>query len=342
MNKKTSIILTFFLLLSQIYWFPSINKTSFDFVKIITLTIFLFTIVTKEYFLREKNIFLILILILIFILNFEYGMKLYLIFIFYAFSLQKENVKLNSNLLLALSIIIFTPSLSYFFNYFSDFYVPFKYFDTHYKWLNFYEVGFSGVSTAYGYSITFNLALLLDYYKGRFLFLIVCFGLIASYLSGSLLSILFSILLIISHFKKIKVYYLLLMLISAILLIDIDVIYELGNNRFEMYDYLFDSNLLELLFIGNENLLLLDDLKFHNGYLSLIVEAGVIGSIISISILIIVFKNLKASKGLVTPLFIFFIYNFFEPSNVFGNWASLVPLWWYLTNTKIKHVRNTL
>jgi hypothetical protein len=342
-NKKISIILTFFLLVSQIYWLPSIDKISLDIVKIISLTIFFFSIVTKEYFLREKNIFLILILLLIFTINFDYGMKFYMIFSFYAFSSQKEEVKLNSNLLLLLSIIIFTPSLSYFFNFFSDFYEPFKYFETHYNWLSFYEVGFSGLSTGYGYSITFILSLLLNHYKGRFLFPIVFFGLMASYLTGSFLSIIFSIIVIISHFKKIKVYLILIIFIVSFFLIGKDMFYELGNNRFEMYDYFDRINFLELVFFGNENLLLLDnDLKFHNGYLSLIIETGVMGSLIVIFILIMVFQNLKVSKGLVTPLFIFFMYNLFEPSNVFGNWGSLVPLWWYITNTKTRHVRNTL
>ena len=91
---------------------------------------------------------------------------------------------------------------------------------------------------------------------------------------------------------------------------------------------------------GNQDLLVNDDgIKFHNGYITTIMEFGFFGFLIVFFIVQHVFKDLKRNNWFVTPLTIIFIFNMFEPSNVFGNWGSLIPLWWFLFNSK-NYVRN--
>lgn len=328
-----------FLFISQIYWLPEISKYPLDVLKFI-LILLLYYVETN--LLRDKrgNMILLTVLGLISLYDFNLGLKILLILVLYLNSKSQFNFKVDGKVLIFFSVLIFFPSLSYFFPNLEKIYVPSKYYDTHYYWLNFYNVGFSGVSTAYGYTVLFTLCLILYNYQGKFKIYLWAFALLASFLSGSLLSIIFSLSAVINFYFKVKIYFYLLFILIFIGFASTEFIFELANQRFEMYDIFQKLDIFYLIFEGNQDLLFNDDgLKFHNGYVTTIMEFGFFGFLIVFYIVHQVFKDLKRNNWFVTPLTIFFIFNMFEPSNIFGNWASLIPIWWFLFNSK-NYVRN--
>ncbi|MEC9303165.1 MAG: hypothetical protein VYD59_01845 [Bacteroidota bacterium] len=243
-----------------------------------------------------------------------------------------------------LSFLFIFPSFSYFFPLVSNIYEPFLYYETHYNWIEFFEVGFSGVSTQYGYAIIFIISLLLLYYKGPYLKLILALFFIASYNSGSLLSLIFSSLLILNHYIKIKIYLFLPLTILVLSFLSIDQIYELGNQRFDMYNIFSSTNWFYLLIGGDNSLMKIDDLTFHNSYLTLIFSYGLVGTLLVLYIIKSVYKDVIRNDNSVTVLLIFFTYNLFEPSNIFGNWSTIIPFWWHFFNSKkpLQNVRNII
>ena len=152
--------------------------------------------------------------------------------------------------------------------------------------------------------------------------------------------------IILISIKKIKLLFLLIIIFITQYFITTEQFYHLGNSRFEMYNMLGDINWLNTIIGGNRNLTFqfgTQDLLFHNGFLTFIFDYGLLALITIILIFKLVYDDLKRRNYYISILTIFFIYNLFEPSNIFGNWGSIVPFWWFLFNAnKSNNVRYSL
>ena len=245
MHKIIPIIFTLFLYTSQIYWLPFAEKDQLDILKILLLSVTFFLTILFFIKINRKdtilNLSLLFFILIIIFLNFDLGIKLFLIYCLYLIS--RLDFKLNKYLIFILTIFFLLPSFSYFFSELGNYYIPYKHFDTHFAWNEFYEVGFGWLSTGYGYSLAFITAIVTFYFDGKLklpLQILCCF---ASFCSGSLLSITFVLFIILIFIKKIKLLFLLIIIFITQYFITTEQFYHLGNSRFEMYNMLGDIKL---------------------------------------------------------------------------------------------------
>ena len=105
-----------------------------------------------------------------------------------------------------------------------------------------------------------------------------------------------------------------------------DTLLELGNSRFEQYPELLKIDWVYVLFSGRDNEII-NEHKFHNGFLSTIIEYGLFGVVVVAYATREIWRNLSKYGMLNNTFILIVLYNCFEPSNIFGNWSSLIPFW---------------
>lgn len=233
------------------------------------------------------------------------------------------------------------PSLGYILPQIENLHNPQQYFDTHYHWLNIWQFGWNGVSTGYGYSLFFVLTQTWEQPPSKVRNFFILWILTAVSLTGSSLAFLFSGLFVVTRFARLSLPLELISLGTFLAFLPKEVLLEAGNSRFEQYPELFKLDWGGLLTYGTTNDKLLG-LKLHNGYLSVIIEYGFLGVALLVYISRNVFRNLS-TRGVLGNVFILFLcYNLFEPSNIFGNWSSLIPFWWnFFYQKNVRHSLDT-
>lgn len=322
------------LIFCQFYWFPGIDLLVINGLKYLG-AIFLFL---NSYGLRDgkKPRMLHMFVIVVFcVINFKLGAQVFLIFLLYYYSHSIRTYGLGK-IELVLLLVFLLPSWSFIFKAIGNLYIPYLHFDVHYDWIKFHEIGFSGVSTGYGYSLFFLLYLFLYSYEGYYKkTLLILIG-IAVLLSGSLLSILASSLLVVGGLLRLPISIWISIFGFGAMFLGRDTIVLLANERFEQYPILFSLDLKEALVLGSDDFVY-GDLSLHNGFINVILDYGLFGLFLVIVLIRNVFKEVVRKGLLMIPVFIVTLYNCFEPSNILGNWVSIIPFWLIYFNKDVRY-----
>lgn len=324
-------------ILTQFYWLPGIPTGQLLAIKFLGFLIILGFVVKNS---KNFNITLAVMLAVaaVSLFSIDLASKLLLLWVLREMassSLAEDGLKPPMGLI----VLFILPSLGYIIPQIENFHNPQHYFETHYRWLDIWEFGWNGVSTGYGYSLFFVLTQLWARPPSKIRSLLIVWTLTALSLTGSSLALLFSGLFLVTRYFRFSLFIEFITLGFFLILLPKDFLLEAGNSRFEQYPELMKLDWGALLTSGTTNDKLLG-LKLHNGYLSVVIEYGLLGAALIFYISRDVVRNLSTQGILGNVFVLFFCYNLFEPSNIFGNWSSLIPFWWYFFYQR--NVRNSL
>jgi hypothetical protein len=326
-------------ILTQFYWLPGVQTG-----QLLVLKFLGFLIILGHAVKNSKNFKLTVALLLgavaTSLFSIDLASKLLLLWVIreMARSSMAEHAFQPPLWLVALFLL---PSLGYILPQINDLYNPQQYFETHYRWLNIWQFGWNGVSTGYGYSLFFILTQTWEKPPSKVKSFFILWILTAVILTGSSLAFLFSGLFIVTRYVRLSLFLELFLLGTFLTILPKDVLLEAGNSRFEQYPELLKLDWGALLTSGTTEDQLLG-LKLHNGYLSVIIEYGLLGVAMLIYISRNVLRNLSTRGVLHNVFFLFLCYNLFEPSNIFGNWSSLIPFWWnFFYQKNVRHSLDT-
>ena len=317
-------LFSIWIVLTQIYWLPGLPTAAMTAVKFSGFVVFvLHTFWNSREF--KSNIPVLLLISSSALVSLDVFSKLLLIWTIGSM-IRVHNSKTFVDIPLPLVGLFLLPSLGYVVPWIRTIPVPLQYFETHYRWLDFWEYGWNGVSTGYGYSLFFLLTQLWQKERSKARTFLVCWTAFAVVLTGSALSLVFSSLFLFTRFFRFSLFIEAAALVAMIAVVPRDTLLDLGNSRFEQYPELLKIDWVDVLFSGRENEII-NEHKFHNGFLSTIIEYGLFGVVVVAYATRGIWRNLSKHGMLNNTFILIVLYNFFEPSNIFGNWSSLIPFW---------------